>query len=190
MRAAVMPAAVIAALCPVSPVAASDARSPYAGEQSRSIKALSEDDILALRNGDGMGLAKAAELNGYPGPRHALDLAGELRLSEIQIRQVTAIHERMNTAARALGTALIERERRLDALFAGGTITPEDLAAETERIGEIQARLRAIHLAAHVEVRAILNRDQVAAYNRLRGYNSPAAPRTDHPGGPPAGHRH
>ena len=41
---------------------------PYAGQQTRAIKALSDDDIAALRAGEGMGMAKAAELNGYPGP--------------------------------------------------------------------------------------------------------------------------
>jgi len=60
------------------------AESPYAGQQSRSIKALPEGDIAALQNGDGMGMAKAAELNGYPGPRHVLALAAELHLTEAQ----------------------------------------------------------------------------------------------------------
>ena len=35
---------------------------PYAGQQTRTIKALSDDEIAALRNGEGMGMAKAAEL--------------------------------------------------------------------------------------------------------------------------------
>ena len=41
--------------------------SPYAGEQGREIKALSTKDIDDLTQGRGMGLAKAAELNRYPG---------------------------------------------------------------------------------------------------------------------------
>ena len=45
---------------------------PYAGQQARTIKALSDDDLAALRKGEGMGMAKAAELNGYPGPAHVL----------------------------------------------------------------------------------------------------------------------
>jgi hypothetical protein len=48
---------------------------PYADQQTRSIKSLSEEDIAALLNGEGMGMAKAAELNGYPGPKHVLTLA-------------------------------------------------------------------------------------------------------------------
>ena len=46
---------------------AAPAQSPYAGMQSRSIKALSAQQIDDLRAGRGMGLALAAELNGYPG---------------------------------------------------------------------------------------------------------------------------
>jgi hypothetical protein len=54
---------------------------PYAGQLTRSIKALSPEDIDELRKGAGMGLAKAAELNGYPGPLHVLALTTELRLT-------------------------------------------------------------------------------------------------------------
>src|SRR5215469_14793256 len=54
------------------PVLAADM--PYAGQEARTIKALSDDDIAALRKGEGMGMAKAAELNGYPGPVHVLAL--------------------------------------------------------------------------------------------------------------------
>ena len=39
------------------------------------IKSLSQDDQSALLAGRGMGLARPAELNGYPGPAHVLELA-------------------------------------------------------------------------------------------------------------------
>jgi hypothetical protein len=57
------------------------------GQQTRTIKALSDDsddDIAALLKGEGMGMAKAAELNDYPGPAHVLTLALELKLTENQ----------------------------------------------------------------------------------------------------------
>ena len=44
--------------------------SEYVGEERRQIKSLSDDDISELRQGGGWGLAKAAELNGVPGPAH------------------------------------------------------------------------------------------------------------------------
>ncbi len=46
------------------------AQSPYAGMQARPIKALSAEQIADLKAGRGLSLALAAELNGYPGPRH------------------------------------------------------------------------------------------------------------------------
>ena len=176
--------ATIAASGLVYPIyAAGEAANPYAGQQSRGIKALSEADVAALRGGEGTGLAKAAELNGYPGPRHVLDLARQLGLGETQKRQAMAIRDRMSATARSLGATLIEREAALDRRFASGEITPERLNEEMAAIGDAQARLRAAHLLAHIETRAILSTEQVERYNRLRGYQEPAsapAHRGDH----------
>jgi hypothetical protein len=154
--------------------------SPYAGQQARTIKALSDDDIAALRNGEGMGMAKAAELNGYPGPAHVLALAGQLGLTEAQQHDVKAIFERMSAAAKPLGAELIEREHALDELFAKGEITPERLTVETAAIADLQGRLRLVHLGAHLETRTLLNPDQIVRYEQLRGYDQSQAPAQHH----------
>jgi Spy/CpxP family protein refolding chaperone len=151
-------------------IAAKMPASPYAGQQSRSIKALSDEDIDALRKGEGMGLAKAAELNGYPGPAHVRTFAKQLRLSDDQLAQITAIFDRMSAAAKSLGAEMIDREQALDRLFVKGEITPERLATETSAIGELNGRLRAVHLAAHLQTRALLQPEQLALYRQLRGY--------------------
>jgi hypothetical protein len=44
------------------------------------------------------------------------------------------------------------------------------LAAETTAIGELNGRLRAVHLTAHLETRALLRPEQLALYRQLRGY--------------------
>jgi hypothetical protein len=80
----------------------------------------------------------------------------------------------MNAAAKPLGVELVDRERLLDQLFARGDITPDRLATETAGIAELQGRLRAVHLATHLETRALLNPDQIALYQKLRGYGDPA----------------
>lgn len=134
MRARILMAALAAIPVAISAHADTPA-SPYAGQQTRAIKALSPEDIDELRTGAGMGLAKAAELNGYPGPLHVLALAKELRLTHGQMRQVTDIRERMSAAAKPLGGEIIDREQELDRLFAQGQITPERLSAGTAAIG-------------------------------------------------------
>src|SRR5687767_11125254 len=57
---------------------AESADSPYVGQEDRAIKALDAKDVDGLLAGSGMGYAKAAELNGYPGPMHVLELAEKL----------------------------------------------------------------------------------------------------------------
>ncbi|MCX7274130.1 MAG: hypothetical protein NTV19_13305 [Burkholderiales bacterium] len=57
------------------------------GVQARDIKSLSAQQMADLRAGTGMALALPAELNGYPGPSHALELADQLKLSPEQIAQ-------------------------------------------------------------------------------------------------------
>src|SRR5258708_12149628 len=74
----------ISAALLLTSAAAANAQTPYAGMQARPIKALSEQQVADLGAGRGMGLALAAELNGYPGPSHLLELADKLNLSTDQ----------------------------------------------------------------------------------------------------------
>jgi Spy/CpxP family protein refolding chaperone len=171
-----IPVLILAVCVLTTQVLAEPPSTPYAGQQNRMIKALSEEDIAALLKGEGMGMAKAAELNGYPGPIHVLTLARELDLTPTQRQQVQAIFDRMSAAAKPLG------ERKLDHAFASGEINPDRLGAETAAIGELAGRLRLVHLAAHLETRALLNPGQIALYQHLRGYDDPAAAMHHHHG--------
>lgn len=152
--------------------ALADLPSPYAGQETREIKALAPEDVEAYLSGQGAGLAKAAELNGYPGPAHVLALASELQLSADQKRRTELLFSNMQTKAKALGRSLIEEERKLDQQFASKAITQESLTALTKRIGELQALVRAAHLGAHLAQLAILTPSQAAKYVELRGYAS------------------
>src|SRR3569833_2109445 len=80
------------------------AQTPYVGMQTRTIKALSEQQIADLNAGRGMGLALAAELNGYPGPSHVLELADRLQLSAEQRAGVQHLFDSMRAEAVPLGT--------------------------------------------------------------------------------------
>jgi Spy/CpxP family protein refolding chaperone len=151
------------------------AASPYAGEEGREIKALSAEDVDAYLRGQGMGFAKAAELNGYAGPKHVLELASELDLNAEQRTRTRALFASMQTKAVALGRQLVDEERKLDRLFASTSITEDSLQESVARIGELQANVRAVHLEAHLEQAKILTPEQRAHYLRLRGYHASGA---------------
>ena len=138
--------------------------------QARDIKALSEQQIADLRAGKGMSLALPAELNGYPGPAHTLELAEQLQLTPEQRARTQALFGEMQREASALGEALIDAERELDRLFSGRRATPETLAAATAKAAQAQGRLRESHLRYHLTMMQVLSADQVARYNQLRGY--------------------
>lgn len=145
--------------------------SPYAGEQSREIKALSAQEQRAWLEGQGQGLARAAELNGYPGPMHTLELGDRLGLTPQQVAATRELMQRHKDEVRALGSRLVEAERRLDAVFRGQHATEVEVARLTAEIGQLQASIRSSHLQTHLAQRRLLSEEQVAAYSRLRGYN-------------------
>jgi hypothetical protein len=150
--------------------------SGYSGQESREIKALSAEETADLLAGCGMGAARAAELNHFPGPAHVLELREQLTLSAEQIRAVQETFDRMSAAAKPLGLEIVAAERRLDQAFASGSIVLDILRAETAAIAELQGKLRAVHLAAHLETRELLKPEQIARYDALRGYAGGAPP--------------
>jgi Spy/CpxP family protein refolding chaperone len=143
---------------------------PYAGLQQRDIKALSDQQIADLRHGRGMGLALAAELNGYPGPMHVLEFSDRLQLTAEQHREFQQLFESMKAEAISSGEALIASERALDRAFAEGRISADVLSKLTAEIGEAQGRLRAVHLKYHLTSADLLSREQRQRYADLRGY--------------------
>lgn len=144
--------------------------SPYAALQQRDVKALSEQQVADLRAGRGMGLALAAELNGYPGPMHALELADRIQLTAEQKQRLQQLFEAMKAEAIAAGERLISGERALDQEFAARNMTADRLALLTAQIGERQGELRAVHLKYHLITADLLGPDQRQRYAELRGY--------------------
>jgi hypothetical protein len=162
--------AVLASCAAAGLQAAAPTPSPYVGQENRAIKSLSPDEVDGLLAGRGMGYARSAELNGYPGPAHVLELAEQLRLSEAQRAATSTIFTQMQRRAAAAGAQLVEQERQLDKHFADGSITKEALAASLARISELQADVRRAHLDAHLAQVRVLSAEQRIAYMRLRGY--------------------
>jgi Spy/CpxP family protein refolding chaperone len=149
---------------------------PYAGEHEREIKALSADEIKQYLAGAGMGYAKSAELNHYPGPGHALELADQLGLSAEQLAAAKALANAHHAEARAIGAKLVESERALEQLFRSGRVDQAALARAVEAAAQLQGEYRLSHLETHRRTRALLTAEQVARYDALRGYGErPAA---------------
>ncbi|MEX0365328.1 MAG: hypothetical protein AB3N22_04625 [Ruegeria sp.] len=144
---------------------------PYAGFEAREITSLSDTDIDALQEGSGWGLALPAELNGFPGPAHVLELSEALGLSEVQHQRVTAIFDAMRTDAIAKGEALIAVERNLDAGFRSGGMEAQELERLIRAAEAARADLRFVHLSRHLMMVEVLDDRQVAAYAVLRGYS-------------------
>lgn len=155
-------------------VAFANTSTPYAGQESRTIKALSEKTIKGYEEGKGLAYAKAAELNHFPGPRHVLDLAEALDLSDQQILKAEALFINMKRNASALGKQFVKKEQELDSAFSRGNITEDTLKVLLTDISALQADIRYVHLHAHLLQRALLTTHQIHLYDQLRGYSVPS----------------
>ena len=147
-------------------------KSQYAGEQTRLIKTLSQDDIQQLSEGKGWGLAKAAELNGVPGPAHLLEMKQEIALTDDQIEKIQQLFNAMKSRAQQLGHELIKLEAELNSDFANRAVTKENLRNKLSEIEKVRGDLRYVHLVTHLETPSILSPMQIARYNTLRGYGN------------------
>lgn len=142
----------------------------YAGQQQPELKALSPEEVQQYLAGAGMGYAKAAELNSFPGPQHVLELADKLVLSPQQRQQTRALMDAHKAEARAIGAQRVEAERALDALFASGKAEQGALRHAVQAAAALDGEYRLSHLETHRRMRALLTEEQVTRYNHLRGY--------------------
>jgi hypothetical protein len=157
-----------------SSAASSSQISPYSGQEIRVIKSLSDNDVQSLQNGTGEafgGIAKLAELNGYPGPRHVLDIAQELQLTDRQRMEIELIYQNMSNNAKSIGSAIIGVEQDMDEAFANKTITEENLIALLDKSANLYGQLRFVHLSAHLDTAQIMTTEQIQMYNEMRGYD-------------------
>jgi hypothetical protein len=167
----------IVACLVAAPIAGAQTHQPYAGLDARTVKSLSDQQVGDLRAGRGMGLALPAELNGYPGPVHVLELADQLGLSADQKARMSELFVAMKAEAVPLGERLIVQEASLDALFAGHAATVESVSIATSAIADTQAKLRVAHLKYHLSTMEVLQPAQVQRYAELRGYGVSSEPR-------------
>jgi hypothetical protein len=140
-----------------------------AGAKPGAIAALTAEQVQQLLDGEGMGLARAAELNGYPGPKHVFELETELQITADQRKRVEAIRQQMLMRAKSLGQQIVHAETELDAAFKAGTLSEADLESRVQAIAKLQGEVRLAHLRAHLQTRPVLTAAQVKTYYEHRG---------------------
>ncbi len=146
--------------------------SAYSALLDTEIRGLSPELIEAYRTGAGAGLALPAELNGYPGPRHVLDLADELHLTEEQEAAIQALYDTMLPQAIDLGEQILQGEAELEHTFRDNSMEEAFLEDQLTAISALHAQLRFVHLRTHIASAAILTPEQTEHYSVLRGYSS------------------
>ncbi len=145
-------------------------RSPYVEQLDSPVQGLSAEEVDELLDGKGAGYARMAELNGYPGPRHVLDLSSQLKLSAQQTKEIQAAFEQMQSIAKNLGQTIVTKEQKLSKAFASGKITNAELEKETNELAQLYGKLRKTHLQAHLQINPLLSAEQIQKYNQIRGY--------------------
>ena len=125
-------------------------------------------DKNSLLNPEDIDQAAYAEKNGYPGPKHVIDLADKLQLSEEQKGSVKRIYNEMETRAKELGQRIIDLEEELNKAFGDKLVVEKSIRNDVEQIGRLRGRLRSVYFLAHFKTRNVLNDKQVATYIKLR----------------------
>ncbi len=149
---------------PISPGKAAEAAHHACLDQERA----------ALERGEGFGMALAADRNGFPGPRHVLELRAELKLTPEQQSAIEDLFRRMKQQALARGKDVLVAEQKLETLFAAKR--PEaELREQAFRAATLRAELRWVHLSAHLAAQKLLSPEQLAAYQHLRYGSHPGA---------------
>ncbi|MBW3563711.1 MAG: hypothetical protein KY459_03195 [Acidobacteria bacterium] len=116
--------------------------SSYASEAYDPESGLSTAEIEELRIGAGMGLARPAELNSYPGPLHVIDMSDELALTDEQEARTSRLFDSMRATALDLGRQIIEQETMLARRFRHGHIDDATLEQLTSGIAKLRGELR------------------------------------------------
>lgn len=158
----------------------SSTSSPYASQVDSPVRGLSAQEVDDLLAGRGMGYARMAELNNYPGPLHLLELQQELNLSSEQVTAISALFAEMQAQAQHLGQQIVTQEQMLSAAFANGAISEADLEEQVMALADLYGQLRVVHLRTHLLVTPLLTEEQINAYNELRGYSGRAKPAHGH----------
>lgn len=140
---------------------------PGASPHRQMQETLDEIDRV-IAQGLGAGMAFAADQNGYPGPRHVLELKERLHLTPVQEARITTLETAMFADARPKSARLLEAEARLRRLFADGVADETRVRVAIGEIERARSEVRLVHLLTHLETRAVLTEEQRRLYHDAR----------------------
>lgn len=130
---------------------------------------VSAQEKEALLKGAGLGAGMIAMMNGYPGPKHVLEMGDELGLTAEQRESIGKTYGKVKAESVEFGTELVEKDEKLTALFASGSVSTSEVEKLSREIGELQGRVRAAHLNAHVETYDALTPAQREQLSSMQG---------------------
>ncbi len=130
---------------------------------------VSAQEKEALLKGAGLGAGMIAMMNGYPGPKHVLEMGDELELTAAQRESIGTIYGKVKAESVKYGTELVEKDEELAALFTSGSVSTDKVEKLSRDIGELQGRVRAAHLNAHVETFEALTPAQRETLSSMQG---------------------
>lgn len=160
--------ACLAAFLAASAIPGAAQQGQQAGHHGRDHGGKQAREFRNLQQGRGMGMGRAAETNGYPGPMHVLQHAEALELSDGQIERTRELMTRVKSRAPELGKQIVDAEERLEAMFAEDSVNAAKMDALLLQIAELRAHLRSLHLTAHLDQAAVLTEAQLEKYKTLR----------------------
>ncbi len=130
--------------------------------------AIPKEDIVGYLSGAGMGMAKVADHNLYPGPVHVLAFSEELGLTDEQVEQAQELYLKMKNKAARLGAEMIVKETLLQKEFANKTVSQSVLRELVSTASRLKGEIRYTHLEAHIQQRKLLTEHQIQLYSQLR----------------------
>ncbi|MFG0274816.1 MAG: hypothetical protein ACF8QF_07155 [Phycisphaerales bacterium] len=149
----------------------SDYATEHAGVGDPLLRHLTPAQIRGLGAAAGLGLAKPAELHGLPGPKHVLELADDLELTDEQRDRTQRAYERMRDRAIPAGQRVLDAERRVgEVMQSHPRVIEDEVARALDDAADAWRLLAREHIVAHAEMLSILTPAQVQRYSVLRGY--------------------
>lgn len=150
------------------------------------LSGISSQEKEALLAGSGLGAGMIAMMNGYPGPKHVLEMGDELGLTAEQKEEIGTLFAERKASFVEMGRELVEKDEELTAMFASGSVNTGDVEKLSREIGQLQGELRAGHLNAHVltwEALTEAQREKLASTRGMHQGGGEGMQKRQHQGG-------